>query len=147
MKQRTAYNPKRQLADAQDDTTKACAEQAQRATYTGNAHHKKRPNDYGLTPATDPRPGKTLCDADGQFSKDQAVSLLLAGAKLRMVSKQVRNGWPQNIWAVGNDGEAFEAQLENQELGHYHGYPMPAEDDFRKVILDEWKKRAHVSDD
>jgi hypothetical protein len=31
--------------------------------------------------------------------------------------------------------------LENSEQGVYHGYAMPAADDFRDVILSEWDGR------
>ena len=28
------------------------------------------------------------------------------------------------VWAVGDDGVVYEAQLSNAETGEYHGYPM-----------------------
>jgi hypothetical protein len=49
--------------------------------------------------------------------------------------------WPQNVWALSEAGEAFEAQLENPTVGAYHGYPMPQNDDFRAVVQVEWNKR------
>jgi hypothetical protein len=57
-----------------------------------------------------------------------------------MVSVQSRDAWPQNVWSV-LEGEAYEAQLENREVGVYHGYPMPSDDDFRHLILLEWGRR------
>lgn len=53
----------------------------------------------------------------------------------------MRNGWPQNVWAVSESGDAFEAQLENQDTGTYHGYPMLEKDSFRELVMDEWRKR------
>jgi len=52
-----------------------------------------------------------------------------------------KNGWPQNIWAVDENGHPLEAQLENQETGAYHGYPIPESDPFGQTIIDEWRKR------
>jgi hypothetical protein len=58
-----------------------------------------------------------------------------------MVSLQTHHGWPQNVWAVLDD-EAYEAQLENRSQGAYHGYPMPSDDDFRRLVILEWKRRG-----
>ena len=58
-----------------------------------------------------------------------------------MVSVQTRDGWPQNVWAVSETGELFEAQLENATRGSYHGYPMPLSDDFRSSVIGEWNRR------
>ena len=58
-----------------------------------------------------------------------------------MVSVQRRNGWPQNIWAVSPAGIPFESELENQEQGVYHGYPIPLDDDFREIVINEWQRR------
>jgi hypothetical protein len=33
----------------------------------------------------------------------------------------------------------MEAQLENQELGTYHGYPMPENDPLFCKVLEKWK--------
>jgi len=57
-----------------------------------------------------------------------------------LISKQKRGRFPQNVWAVTDDGTAFEAQLENPETGSYHGYPMPGDDDFRRAIVQAWSK-------
>lgn len=58
-----------------------------------------------------------------------------------MISEKPRDGWPQNVWAVSEQGQPFEAQLENPTLGVYHGYPMPQDDDFRTIVIEEWKNR------
>lgn len=111
------------------------------ARYGGNPEHKLRPKDYGLTPPRNPRPGKAICDGDGEVPKADAERLLKMSFEKGMVSVQTRNGWPQNVWSVRN-GEAFEAQLEDRERGSYHGYPMPRHDDFREVVLAEWARRG-----
>jgi len=113
---------------------------ADKAKYAGNSQHKSRPGDYGLAPATSPRPGKTLCDADGEFPAARAEELLRDGIRRGMVSIQERSDWPQNVWAVSGD-VVFEGQLENRSQGVYHGYPVPIDDDFRKLILKEWTRR------
>ncbi|MHB8885663.1 MAG: hypothetical protein ACYC5H_11405 [Methylovirgula sp.] len=110
-----------------------------RVAYGGNPEHKRSPGDYGLRPPAQPRPGKTLCDA--QILKSEALLLLRAGLQKGMVSFRAESEWPQNIWSVAETGEAFEAQLENPQQGIYHGYPMPIDDDFRLEVICEWKKR------
>ncbi len=82
-----------------------------------------------------------LCDASGDFPRAKAESLLMSAFNRGMVSVQVRNGWPQNLWAV-TDGIAYEAQLENNEVGSYHGYPLSFDDDFRQIVLAEWMQRG-----
>jgi hypothetical protein len=57
-----------------------------------------------------------------------------------MISTRIVNGWPQNVWAVDGN-QSFEAQLENEEIGTYHGYPMPEKDAFRAEVMNEWSKR------
>jgi hypothetical protein len=107
----------------------------------GENPEQRRLGDYGLTPPSQPRPGKTLCDAEGAFLKDEAIQLLKDGLLKGMISIRDNNGWPQNIWAVSGAGNAFEAQLENAEQGIYHGYPMPVDDDFRSAVIHEWSVR------
>ena len=59
-----------------------------------------------------------------------------------MISMQVRQGWPQNVWAVDDGSIVYEAQLSNSELGEYHGYPMKVDDDFTRLIRKEWEERC-----
>ncbi len=77
--------------------------------------------------------GKTLCDAVGIVSKDAALDLLRQGLRRGLISRQLRDGWPQNVWAVTDAGDALEAQHEGN--GVYHRYPMPENDPFREVVL------------
>ena len=140
MKRRNGYNPKRRMCSVGRFSTEQLSSFAARAHYAGNPEHKIRPGDYGLTPPTSPRPGKTLCDAKGEFPKAIAEELLRNGFHRGLISVKMRNDWPQNVWSV-KDGVAFEAQLENSDTGAYHGYPMPIDDDFCKIVLENWKIR------
>ena len=96
-----------------------------------------------MNPPADSRPDKTLCDGAGIVGKERALHLLREGVRRGMVSKQQRNGFPQNIWAVTENGIPVEAQLENPATGIYHGYPMPTEDTFREKVLANWKGFAN----
>ena len=104
--------------------------------YRGNPEHKRNPGDFGLTPASAPRPGKTLCDEVQVFTHSEALRLLQAGFQRGMISAQERNGCPQNVWAVTGQGQPLEAQREGD--GIYHAYPMPEADPFREMILARW---------
>lgn len=141
MKRRSGYNPKRRIAPIDALTSADRADLSKRCGYGGNPDHKRNPGDYGLTPPASPRPGKTLCDAAGSIMKNEAKGLLKRGIRKGMVSQRQSNGWPQNVWAVSNAGDAFEAQLENPGNGTYHGYPMPVDDDFRAKVVKEWQQR------
>lgn len=142
MKRRSGvYNPNRRIANPTALTQAEREALAERVIYGGNPEHKRHPADYGLGPPPNPRPSKTLCDADGPFEKAHAVDLLKSGTRKGLISRQTRGGWPQNIWSVAENGTPYEAQLENRDQGIYHGYPMANEDDFRAVVLKEWAER------
>ena len=96
------------------------------------------PCDFGLHTPSAPRPGKTLCDQVEIYSRAEALTLLRAGLQRGTFSEQERDGWPQNVWAVTEGGEALEAQHEGQ--GVYHGYPMPGADPFREKVLERWTR-------
>lgn len=138
-KKRTSFNPKRRLQAVSEFSN----EQWEQADYGGNPEHKRNPGDFGLTPPADPRPHKSLCDDANITSRQQAKALLLEGLNKGLVSqrKAPSSGWPQNVWAVTEEGIPLEAQLENPTLGTYHGYPMPEEDPMARKILEEWRKR------
>lgn len=141
MHRNKGYNPKRRIAPA-DMLSRAQRDTlSSKVVYGGNPEHKRSPGDYGLSPPSQPRPGKTLCDAKGPLLKEAARQLLKDGLIKGMVSARTDHGWPQNIWAISEVGEAFEAQLENSVQGIYHGYPMPIDDDFRLEVIREWQIR------
>lgn len=121
-----------------------CCQMASQITYSGNPKHKRNPGDFGLTPPSAPRPGNSLCDSAGIFKKSDATRYLKEGVKKGMFSLQDRGGWPQQIWAVDDNNHPLEAQLDNQETGTYHGYPVPESDPRHKEILNEWKAREEL---
>ena len=136
MKRRNQYNLKRQIRDTVDPIL--LADLLKRVSYCGNPEHKRNPGDFGLIPPALPRPDKTLCDAVSLFSRKVASQLLHCGIQKGFISVQMRGDFPQNVWAVSDEGFAFEAQLENAELGSYHGYPIPETDPFREHLLERW---------
>lgn len=137
---RKSYNPKRALVAAKPEETELAA-LATKVQYSGNPEHKRNPGDFGLTPPSAPRADKTLCDMAGIQSRVDALSALRRGVLKGLISIQRRGVFPQNIWAVTSDRTVFEAQLDNQEIGTYHGYPMPEADPLREVILQAWENR------
>ncbi|WP_303285455.1 hypothetical protein [Marinobacter sp. SS8-8] len=134
------YNPKRKLQNSLP--VQELEQLASKVKYGGNPEHKRNPGNFGLTPPSDPRPHKTLCDDCGIFNKSIAESLLTEGAEKGIVSAQMKGQWPQNIWAVTREGHPVEAQLENEVQGTYHGYPMPEADPMRQEILKRWSQLA-----
>lgn len=135
------FNPKRKLltsAQAQARTDELGA-LAHRACYGGNPEHKKNPGDFGLTPPSDPRQGKSLCDIAKIFKRDEAKKLLQAGLSNSFVSSRMVGEWPKNVWSVTDDGFAMEAQLENPDLGTYHGYLMPETDPLSQEVIRRWE--------
>ena len=137
MRRRKTFNPKRRI---QSDCDAAVREKlVVEVRYGGNPEHKRNPRDFGLTPPLRPRPDKTLCDDVAVTTRSQALGLLRQGVKKGLVSEQMRGAYPQNIWAVTDEGQPLEAQLENAELGTYHGYPMSESDPFRDQVLDLWR--------
>ena len=137
MKQpRRSFNPKRCIETNIDEIELATL--AERISYGGNPEHKSSPGDFGLTPPSQARPDKTLCDGVGIFKREVAESLLRKGARKGFISVQRRNGFPQNVWSVTESNEPLEAQLENERTGSYHGYPMSTSDPMRHEVLERW---------
>lgn len=137
---RRTYNPKRRLCPADELPARhsALLRRIEDLRYSGNPEHKRNPGDFGLAPPSGPRPGKTLCDQVEIYSRAEALALLKEGVRRGTFSTRERDGWPQNVWAVTEDREALEAQLEGQ--GAYHGYPMPEADPFREKVLERWER-------
>lgn len=142
MKRRYAqFNPKRKLLTLVQAQVRAdeLGKLADRARYGGNPEHKMNPGDFGLTPPSDPRQCKSLCDAAKIFKRGEAEKLLRAGLRNGLVSDRMAGEWPKNVWSVTDDGVAMEAQLENPELGIYHGYPMPETDPLSLEVIRRWE--------
>ena len=112
------------------------------ARYRPSPYHKTRPLSGRQPVAPAPRPDKTICDSPSAGTCPNAIELLRAGFRRGMVSRQIRRGWPRNVWAVDEDGVVYEAQLSNAETGEYHGYPMKQGDGFAAFIAAEWERRG-----
>lgn len=134
-----SFNPKRRMRDDSDGSIDRRA-LALRVRYGGNPEHKKNPGDFKLNPPSTPRIDKTLCDGVEIFERKKALDILREGVRRGLISEQMRGGFPQNIWAVSGNGIPLEARLENETTGSYHGYPMPAEDAFRDVVIGRWNR-------
>jgi len=134
---RESFNPKRALHDGAELSPAQIEQWLATVHYGGNPEHKRNPGDFGFTPPAGARLGKALCDNVGVFSRSAALELLRKGIRKGLVSRQKRDGWPQNVWSVTSEGEPLEAQLEGS--GVYHGYPMPENDPFRDDVLKRLK--------
>src|SRR5579871_1496682 len=142
MKKRTTTNPKRRLQDAPNSLEQRdhLYELAVRVSYGGNPVHKLNPGDFDLSPPSTPRPNKTLCDGANICKRADALALLREGIRRGLIRIQERKGWPQNVWAVTNDGITLEGQLDNQETGSYHGYPMLQDEPLSEVVITRWNQ-------
>ncbi|MBF0335506.1 MAG: hypothetical protein HQL38_08105 [Alphaproteobacteria bacterium] len=138
MKKRTAFNQKRRFVKHPPSASELDS-MAIAVSYGGNPEHKRNPGNFKLTPPSQPRADKTLCDDAGIFCKMEATDLLRSGVRRGLISDQRVDQFPQNIWSVTKTGVPLEAQLENADLGIYHGYPMPTADPFRGDVLKRWK--------
>lgn len=138
-----AFNPKRRLREwsGSKEQVDDAVVLASTVVYGGNPAHKRDPGDFGLTPPAAPRQDATLCDDAGVIRRREAQELLRRGAAKGSVDARSTKGFPWLIWSVNEDGIAFEAELENADLGSYHGYPMPLSDPFRPDILKAYKAR------
>ena len=141
------YNSKRALGTSCDDLLLDASLRevlSNSVRYTGNPGHKRNPGNFNLVPSSAPRQNATLCDDAVVIKHQTALRLLRQGIRQGLISKQIRNSYPAQVWVVRNDGVVFEAQLENEERGEYHGYPLPLSDPFRLVVLDRARRAADV---
>lgn len=138
MRKRKVNARRRLLAPLDPGALERLQSLSQRARYGGNPDHKRNPGDFGLTPPSNPRPAKSLCDDAGIVSRAEAERVLRRGLALGLVSEQARNGWPQNVWGVAANGTPVEAMLDNEQQGTYHGYPMLPEDPLVDEVLERW---------
>ena len=117
---RRKYNPKRRLHKGLEKDKAASI--AKSLKYKGSPLHKRVPGDFGLTPPSSPRPGKTLCDGVGIFQVKVADLLLRKGAEKGLVSHDADQGFPRYIWVVTDNEDVLEARCDDAEHGTYHGY-------------------------
>lgn len=140
MEIRRKINTKRRIREAPKSAAEVSrlALLASKASYTGNPAHKRNPGNFGLSPPSEPREAKTLCDGTGVTKRADAEALLRSGLERGLVSVQERNGWPQNVWAAHQGRIPMEAMLENRETGTYHAYPMLSDDPLYHEVLKRW---------
>ena len=132
---RKGSGPARRIAaDGPLDRQTAAALLA-RCRYVGAAFHKLKPADYGLTPPSAPRPGKSVCDDKRYLGKAEAEALLEAGIGRGLVSAFTLDTVPKYIWAVDDDGEVYEAKAKPPRETGYHGYRLGDDDDYRHHVL------------
>ncbi|HNK31438.1 hypothetical protein [Plasticicumulans sp.] len=136
------FNPKRRFKLLRGDDLDILRVLASSVQYGGNPEHKMNPGDFGLTPPAQPRQGKSLCDDAGIYQLSDAIRLLQLGLCKGLISDRFSGKWPKNIWAVTANGTPLEAQLENPELGRYHGYPMPESDPLAADVLKRWSDES-----
>ena len=140
MRRRTGDNPTRRIIDVGLLTAEQTEALLARVQFVGSGHHKRNPLDYGFE-RTNPRPTKSLCDAQGSIMLADAHALLMSGIAKSMISHPLANGIPKYIWAVSEAGTAFEAKTHPNTPYQYHGYPLEAEDDMRDRVLTAWRRR------
>lgn len=133
------FNPKRRIKSLEKSDLQRLEDLGHVVRYGGNPEHKMNPGDFGLSPPSEPRVGKSLCDDAGVFSRKDALALLKDGLRKGLVSDRLVGKWPKNIWTLTADGKPIEAQLENSETGTYHGYPMPSSDPLAAEVVRRWE--------
>ena len=106
----------------------------------GNAQYQGSPYHCAHSPSGY-MPNKTKCPP--HVNDEQALGLLQQGLRLRMFSSELRSNWPRRVWAVDDDGQAYEARLTHSSTGEYHGFPLGREDKFAEYINNEWGQRIN----
>lgn len=135
--QRRRFNSKRRIDSTRSESELVVL--ADRVKYGGNPEHKWNPGNFGLAPPSRHRPDKSMCDSVHVFDSQVALRLLREGIKRGLVSVQVRGDFPQTVWSVTDEGAPVEGQLENQDQGIYHGYPMPSHDPLAQKVVKVWR--------
>ena len=79
MKEHRFFNKKRMIREEPDDML--ISRLITSIDYAGSPYHKRNPGDFGLTPPSQPRPDKSLCDEANIFSAGIAKELLIEGVK------------------------------------------------------------------
>ena len=135
---RQGNNPKRRIVAANSIADHALGALAAHLVYVGSANHKRHPGDYGFHPPSNPRPWKSVCDAQRPLLLAEARVLLFAGILKGMISSPNPEGVPKYVWSVDAKGVPYESKIGN---GGYHGYPLYPDDDMSTVVLREWARR------
>ena len=138
------FNPKRKIISISSLDCSYLEWLCSNVRYGGNPQHKRSPGDFKLTPPSEPRAAKSLCDEALVFKIAEALHFMHLGIKKGFISeRRSEKGFPQNIWSVKElpDGRKIplEAQLENPQTGTYHGYPLQPSDPMYELILEKWR--------
>ena len=141
-RERQGNNPKRRIAAAGSLAEGDLESLIQAVRYTGSAQHKKKHADYDLDPPVSPRRSKSLCDGKRSIRLMEATRLFRQGLKRGMVSAFSEGDHPKYVWAVDEEGEAYEAKVGADGLS-YHGYRLGNNDkSMRRRVIAEWNKRC-----
>ena len=144
MPKRQGNNPKRRIAPRHETDPNVLHRLLDEACYTGSAHHKRAPADYGFHPPMNTRPNKSLCDGGRNVRLDEARTLFCEGIRRGMISNVYGGGLPKYVWAIDSEKRAYEAKLERGS-GNYHGYELGDDDDvMRQLVIEEWQVRCTV---
>lgn len=142
MTKRQGNRPDRRVIPAGSLQAQEIEALGKRVQYVGSALHKLHPGDYGFTPSHNPRPSKSACDDLRPVLRDEAIRLFKSGLDLGMVSQFDPGGVPKYIWAVGEDGQVYEAKTKPDTEIAYHGYRLGDDErEMRRYILTEWRQR------
>ena len=141
MAKRQGNNPKRRIAAEGTLNEQKLKDLLRSVRYKGSSLHKKNHADYDLEPPANARSNKSLCDGIRAVRIKEATKLFKNGLKRGMVSTFRHGACPKYVWAVDEDGEAYEAKLDGDGQ-NYHGYRLGDDDKtMRQYVIDEWKKR------
>jgi len=138
---RQSNNPKRRLASRKLIVDADLNSLAARIHYSGSAHHKRTPGDYGFQPPSNPRPGKSLCDGKRSLLRAEAEFLLRKGVLKGFVSPFLGDNLPKYVWSIDDRGDVYEAKFDT--VG-YHGYLLEESDDFQAFIVKEWARQCQA---
>ena len=142
MPKRQGNNPKRRIVEQGTFATRVLTDLARSVRYEGSSLHKKNYSDYDLDPPANSRGHKSLCDGKRPVPIKEATRLFKSGLKHGMVSAFGEGEYTKYVWAVDEEGEAYEAKLGGDGQS-YHGYRLGDDDKMmRRYVLDEWKKRC-----
>ena len=114
------------------------------AAYEGSPFHKKEPHNFDLTPPTNPREDKTLCDEAGIFAKEVAFTLFATAIEVGLVSEKDKvEGFPAQLWVVDEQGRVFEIIYGGSRTGRYHGYPVRRSHPLFDKVSGAWAALRH----
>lgn len=84
-----------------------------------------------------------MCDDLRPVLLAEALHLLRSGILKGMVSPFPPGSQPKYVWAVGDDGEVYEAKCKSDQADPYHGYRLGQDEKtMRDYILREWSVRC-----